>query len=53
MSAATTPNPLGPVMRASAQEISTGVNAAVDRIVIQGQQSGPIPATLASAAAAR
>lgn len=53
MAAVNTPNPLGEVMRASAQGISTGVNSAVDRIVIQGQQGGPIPATLASAAAAR
>jgi uncharacterized membrane protein YgcG len=53
MSTANTPNPLGAVMRTSAQDISAGVNSAVDRIVIQRQQSGPISATLASAAAAR
>lgn len=53
MSTANTANPLAAVMRTSAQEISAGVNSAVDRIVIQRQQSGPIPATLASAAAAR
>jgi hypothetical protein len=53
MSAANTPNPLAAVMRTSAQGISSGVNAAVDRIVIQGQQGGAIPATLASAGAAR